>query len=139
MKTLYIPMIWILLLFSYSSAENSYSIIVNKELTMETIDKETASSIYLGKKSNWPNGSRIHVVILDQDEINKLFMNDIIKKTPTQYKAYWNQLVFTGKGTPPISFKTSKEVVEYVKTNSGAIGFIESNQKSGDVKEIMLK
>jgi len=46
--------------------------------------------------------------------------------------------VFAGSGTPPIEKKSDLEVIEYVKKNSGAIGYVSKSTNTTGVKEITV-
>ena len=103
-----------------------------------SLSKDEVKDIFLGKKVQWQNNSKIHFVISRDLDLHKSFLKTYIKRSPKQFRAYWRQMVFTGKGTSPKSFPSEKELLEYVSNNGGAIGYVEKNVATDAVKTIQV-
>ena len=78
-------------------------IIVNKGVSVSSIDADSMQKIYLGKKTKWDNGDKIVPVTLNEGPVHDAFLKNIVKKSSTQFLTYWKQMIFTGKGIPPKS------------------------------------
>ena len=50
-----------------------------------------------------------------------------MKKSVSQYRAYWKRLLFSGGGSAPRTFRTSAQVIDFVTRQPGAIGVVESS------------
>ena len=114
-------------------------IIVNKTVTMSSIDSETIKNIYLGRKNQWDNGSKIYPVMLEGGQAHKNFVADVIKKTSKQFSSFWKKAVFTGKGKPPKAFASEVELVAYVAQTNNAIGYISRSTPHGTVNVLIVK
>lgn len=122
-------------LLSSFSVMAEVSVIVNPANT-STIDASLIKKIYLGKKKSFDNGNKAEVFTLpDNSPDSESFRQKALKKSNSQYKSYWSKLAFTGKGTPPKKASDS-EMINAVKSNPNAIGFINSDKVTGDVKVI---
>jgi ABC-type phosphate transport system substrate-binding protein len=55
-----------------------------------------------------------------------------------QYRAYWKKRLFSGQGTAPKTFTSSRQVVDYVARTPGAVGVVERGAVNDRVKLIEL-
>ncbi len=112
------------------------SVIVNTG-NGDSIDEKLIKRIYLGKAKSFPSGSKVTVFTLSSDaEETDLFRQNALKKSNSQYKSYWAKLAFTGKGTPPKELSSANEMINAVKSDTSAIGFVDSGAVTGEVKVI---
>ena len=58
----------------------------------------------------------------------------IAHKTPSQIRAEWNRLVFSGRANPPLRFGTADEVRAAVARMPGAFAVIDSTSADTTVK-----
>lgn len=111
------------------------SVIVNSANNND-ISSSQIKKIFLGKSKSFADGNKVEVYSLaDGSNDTQVFRLNALSKSNSQYKSYWAKLAFTGKGTPPKSISDS-EMISTVKSNSNAIGFINSDKVTGDVKVI---
>jgi len=59
-----------------------------------------------------------------------------VKKTQSQYTAYWAKLMFTGKGIPPKEIESEKELVMLVSKNPNLIGYVDASAVTDDVRVV---
>lgn len=105
-----------------------FKVVVNAGNAVARIDKDDLARIYLGKKTLWDSGARITPALADEGgPIGLAFLDDVIEKSLSQYRAYWKRLLFSGGGVPPRSFRNSAEVVDFVARQPGAIGVVEAS------------
>ncbi len=114
-------------------------VISNKDVADEALTTKDVQEIFLGKKSRWKDSTKIQFVTIKNQEIHKAFLKSYVKKSEKQYKNYWRNMVFTGRGIPPKRFKSTRELVEYVSKTEGAVGYIDSNTTAVNVKVIDVK
>lgn len=132
-----------LLTFLISScfAANAFAevaIIVNPA-NNATASSEDIQRLFLGKTKNFPNGSDAAPFNLKEgNAAREAFNQAILSKNESQVKAYWSQLVFTGKGTPPKEAADEDEMKKWVAGNPNAIGYIDASKVDGSVK-VLLK
>ena len=120
------------------SAQAEISVIVSASNGNGAIDETTVSNIFLGKSSNFPDGSQ--AVPIDQNAgtpTRETFRDTILKKSASQLKSYWSRLIFTGKGTPPKESGDDAAVKALVAANPNLIGYVDSSVVDGSVKVLM--
>ena len=102
-----------------------------------SLDKTTIARIFLGKKKTFPDGSQaLPVSQKAGNAASKEFADKVLGKSPSQLKAYWSKLVFTGKGTPPDELDNDAAVLEAVAKNPSVIGFVDAASVNGNVKVV---
>jgi ABC-type phosphate transport system substrate-binding protein len=115
----------------------SYKVIVNEGNGVEKLSEEQISDMLLKKVTKWEDGQKIVPVDLEMgSELRETFSKDVHGKSVAAIKAYWQKKIFTGKGIPPVEKSGDQEVIEFVKNNSGAIGYISSRSSASGVKVI---
>jgi ABC-type phosphate transport system substrate-binding protein len=118
---------------------NGYQVIVNKELQIESISRADLKNIYLGKKSRWDGDIKIEAVTLSSGDTHSCFLTDIVQKTPAQFGIYWKRVIFTGKGVPFHKVECEEDMVSYVESTCGAVGYISEKTSTGEAKKIRLE
>jgi ABC-type phosphate transport system substrate-binding protein len=121
------------------AAHANVLIITNKYVKDTAITKADLKEIFLGKKVQWTDNTKIRFVTLKESGPHKTFLRTYINKSAQQYSNYWRKMVFTGKGKIPKSFATSAEMVKYVSATNGAIGYIGSSTKPANVNTINVR
>ena len=114
-------------------------IIVHPGVPVESLDRDTITSIYSGTKVKWENGDKIGVAMLKKGTTHEAFVQDIVGTTPAKLKNIWKKIVFTGTGSPPKIFKQEEQLVEFVSETEGAIGYIDSSTSHEEVKVISIE
>ncbi len=122
--------------FSNTVSAADVIIILNNNVKASDINKSIVKKIYSGYKTKWDNNDSIDLTVMLKSELHEKFLKKYVKKTPSQFKMTWRQMMFTGKGSQPKNFKTIKEVVEYVSKNEGAIGYVSADVPADNVKVI---
>lgn len=111
------------------------AVIVHPTSGAAALTEDDVSRIFLGKSKTFPDGSV--AVSVNQDEgsaVRDKFNEAVCKKNSSQYKAYWSQLVFTGKGTPPKDAGDDAAVKKLVAANPNMIGYIDAGAVDASVK-----
>ena len=113
------------------------AVIVNPSLGLESLSQGDVSNIFLGKKKAFPNGKPAVVISVQADNpIKEEFDKKALKKNPNQMEAYWAQLVFTGRATPPDEFPDEATIKKLVADNPNMIGVISGSNVDASVKSV---
>lgn len=99
------------------------TVILHVDSTMSALKIDQFKDIYLGRKANWEDGSKITVVLPDRGPGNEALMK-ILGKSQSQFTIGWKKLVFSGKGVMPEIVKDDAAVIALVAKTPGAIGYI---------------
>lgn len=107
-------------------------VIVNLKNPATRMFSEQAAQFFLGKSTMFTP--------IDQPEsapIRADFYQKVADKDPSQVKAIWSKLVFTGKSTPPKEYSSNVEVKKAVAADPKAIGYIDKSAVDDTVKVIL--
>jgi ABC-type phosphate transport system substrate-binding protein len=122
-----------------ASAQSTSRVIVGADVEVTEISQSEIARIYLGKKTFWESGARIEPSLLDEKSpVTETFLEENLKKTVRQFRAYWKRHLFSGQGTAPKTFSSSKLVADFVAANPGAIGIVDGSYTDDRVKVIEL-
>jgi ABC-type phosphate transport system substrate-binding protein len=99
-------------------------IITNSDIHLTSLKKKDIRDIFTGKKKRWENDGKITLAVLKNSAVHKQFLKEFVSKTPSQFRNYWREKIFTGEGKIPRVFKTEKSLVDFVASTKGAIGYI---------------
>jgi len=117
-----------------------YKIIVHPENPTTSVDRDFLRDAYLKKSTQWRGGATLRPVDLATSfPVRERFTSEVIKKTPSQLRSYWNQRIFSGKGVPPPEVGSVADMIGYVMNEPGAIGYIPATMDEGDAKVIGVK
>ena len=129
------------ILLALASVGWSAEIIVfaNKNVPDSELQRESIERIYLGKQSQWSDGSHIVPVVLRSGATHSAFVKKYLDRDASQFSTFWKQAVFTGRGLPPKSFETEAELIEFVSETPGAIGYASYLPTSKPIRRIAVK
>ena len=113
------------------------AVIVHPSAGIESLTEDDIARLFLGKSKSFPGGAQ--AVPINQNEgsaVREKFNETVCKKNASQYKAYWSQLVFTGKGTPPKDGGDDAGVKALVAANTNMIGYVDASVVDASVKVV---
>ena len=117
----------------------TYKVIVNNGNAVTSLSKSEVSKYFLKSQKKWSSGTEVTPVDLKaSSSVRERFSKEVHKKTIAQVRAFWQQSVFSGKDTPPRELTNDSQVIEFVKSNPGAIGYVSSGANTQGVKVITL-
>ena len=132
---------WIAGAMVASAAGNEdYKVIVHPGNPVTAIDRQFLREAYLRKTEEWAGGAAVRPIDLtSRFAVRERFDHEVLRKTPSQLRSYWNQQIFSGKGVPPPETDTAEGVVSYVLANPGAVGYVPLDADTRDAKVIKVK
>jgi ABC-type phosphate transport system substrate-binding protein len=132
-----------LMVFSRSSTQSagddSFKIIINVSNPASSMTRSQVSMIFLKKAKTWSDGQEAAPVDQwDRSPVRSAFSRKIHNKPVGAVKAYWNKQIYTGRVLPPPVKKSDADVIAYVKSMSGAIGYVSARAPTADVKVLAV-
>jgi len=114
----------------------SYKVIVNPSNPVSSMSRDDVSRIFLKKTTKFPDGRGASPVDLPVNSpTRESFSKDIHGKSSSAVDAYWQQLIFSGRDIPPPQ-KSESGVLEFVRSNGNAIGYVLPGADTAGVKVI---
>ncbi len=127
-----------LLFVATTLALAEYKVIVNHGNPVSEISKKDLSRIYKMRKKRWDEGNSIMPVNLKgNSSVRKEFSKKVMGRSVKEVEAFYLKRALSGKGQPPKTMKTEKDVIDFVSSNIGAIGYV--SKGGGSVKTIPVR
>lgn len=119
------------LLLSATCAQAELAVIVNPKNPVAKMSAEEAAQYFIGKSKA--------LTPCDYDDAvptRAAFYSRVLQKEPSQVKAIWTKLLFTGKGVAPREYASAADMKKAVAANVNAIGYIDKAAADDSVKVV---
>ena len=120
--------------------EPTFKVVVNARVSTSSLSEKEVSKIFLKKTTAWPSGLKITAVNLGVEHpVREAFSQRIHGKGAHPIERRWETLIFSGMGVPPLKLSTEAEVVAFIRSNAGAIGYVAADTRlPDDVKALEI-
>lgn len=118
-------------------AANPYKIVVNNNVKVDSLSKKAASDLFLKKTAKWPSGAAVVPVDqVDTASVRDAFSRSVHGKPTAAVKSFWNQQIFSGRDVPPVEKRSDAEVLSFVRSTAGAIGYVSEGAATDGVRVV---
>lgn len=115
------------------------AVVVNRENPRSDVSTEELKSIYLGKRTEWSDGTR--TVPVDQAPAapgRAAFLEAVLGMSKAQFAEHWVDQQVRGAGSPPRVATSAAAAVKLVAKLRGAVAFVPVSQVTSAVKVIFV-
>jgi ABC-type phosphate transport system substrate-binding protein len=112
---------------SAHGAEESFRVVVHPQVKGNQIARAALASIFLKQAPRWSDGSA--VLPVDQSirsGVRSSFSNRMLGKSLLEVQVYWQHQIGRGITPPPVK-GSDDEVLGYVASTPGAIGYVSNS------------
>ncbi len=111
-----------------------FKIIVNADNPVGILTPDDVSRLFLRKTATWYDGQANQ-----HAPARAAFLREIHQKNEQALDAFWRQQVFTGKSVPPLVLGSDAEVIDFVRRNPTAVGYVSAGVAVGpEVKVVII-
>src|ERR1700730_3515281 len=111
--------------------------VVSAKSAITSLSKNQAADIFLGRTNHFPNGAQaVPVDLPEGSAVRDEFYEKVAGKSPSQLKAHWSKIIFTGRGQPPKTVADAAELKKMLAANLSAIGYIDETQVDPSVRVV---
>lgn len=114
-------------------------IVVIGNSNVPKIDTVAVQKIYTGKFISIAGVNVTPVGVKPGAVARNRFLQDFLNQDEEKYTAYWTVRRYIGKGAPPAELSSTVEVISYVQSTPGAIGYIDEAELKPGVNVIARK
>lgn len=107
-------------------------VVVNTKNPATRMFREQAAQFFLGKSTLFTP-----IDHADSAAIRGEFCKKVLEMDPSQVKAIWSKLLFTGRATAPRQYGSDADVKKAVAADVSAIGYIDKSAVDDTVKVIL--
>jgi len=127
------------LLISGGLHAQSFKVVVDSGNPITSLTRSEASDLFLKKKTKWVNGTTVFPVdLISGSKVREDFSQQIHGKGVATIRAFWKQAVSSGKVSAPPEKANDAEVIDFIKKNPGAIGYVSSTTNSAGLKVVKI-
>jgi ABC-type phosphate transport system substrate-binding protein len=120
-----------------AQSDYSFVVVVNTANPTSALPRSAVAQLFL-KRAAWADGQR--ALPVDQPEESRTrrdFTQLVHRKSVMAIRSYWQQQIFSGREVPPPEKKSDQEVLQFVRTNPNAIGYVSASADLGDGVKIL--
>jgi ABC-type phosphate transport system substrate-binding protein len=112
-------------------------VIANKDVPVDSISAAALKDIYTGKTAYWEGGQSVVIAVLAGNMDAAL--KEVSGMDASQFKTFWQRLVFSGRGQLPRKAENADSLVALVASTRGAIALAPADAGLKDVKILEVK
>ncbi len=104
-----------------------FVVAVHADNPASSISREDLARIFLKKKGQWDEGGEAHPVDRNADSaVREAFSRTILEREVAEIEGYWQRVSFAGRDAPPPELAADREVLDFVRRDPGAVGYVAS-------------
>ncbi|MFA7240735.1 MAG: hypothetical protein WC091_11530 [Sulfuricellaceae bacterium] len=100
-------------------------IVVIGNSNVPKMDATTVQKVYTGKFVSVAGVNVTPVGVKPGAAARNRFLQEFLNQDEEKYTAYWTVRRYIGKGAPPVELASAADVISYVQTTPGAVGYID--------------
>jgi ABC-type phosphate transport system substrate-binding protein len=121
-----------------SAADSSYQLVAHASTPGSQIRRDVVRAIFLGEAARWSDGTQVRPV--DQSlrsDLRARFCESALGHSVSENGMYWHQRVMSTRVMPPPVKTSDDDVITFVRTNKGAIGYVSGGAALGDDVKVL--
>jgi hypothetical protein len=112
-------------------------VVVNARCGVAAMTRNEVINIFFGRNRQYFNGIEVQPVDLtDTHPDRRRFYDLLVGKDLSEVNAYWSRQVFSGRMRPPAKASSSEEVLKWVMSHPGGIGFVDLAKADARVRVV---
>ena len=101
-------------------------VVANPKSGIDRMTREEVVFVFMGRWRQLPSGLHATPVDAPVDSPERVdFYRQLVNKSPSEVKAYWSRLMFSGGARPPVAASDAEAQMRLLAATPGAIGYIE--------------
>lgn len=122
------------------AAQAAYKVIVNPANAAASLSKTELARMFMKKITAWPDGRAVAVVDQERNSpARQAFSSDVHQKDADAVAAHWQVVVFSGRDVPPKILRSDEDVIAFVRSNPGAIGYVSPGAALDGVRAVTVR
>lgn len=110
-------------------------VVANAKSGIDRMSREEVVYVFMGRWRQLPSGTPAQPIDAPIDSAERaLFYRQLVNKDPSDIKAYWARLIFSGGARPPVSAQSREEQMALLASLQGAVAYMERSAVDSRVK-----
>lgn len=107
------------------SAVPEFRVVVNAANPLQSVQRTLLRDLFLKRETRWPDGAAaLPVDLIPRARARRSFDEQILGRSVAAVRNAWEQSIFSGRDVPPPELATDAEVLRYVASHRGAVGYV---------------
>lgn len=111
-----------------SALASDYLLVTSQKSPIEKLSQKDIRAIFVGDKLFWSDGQRIFPARVGEDTISEQFLKEKVGMSLSEFNTHWRRRAFSGRAIPPRKFESTKDLMDYLNSEPGAIGLIPKSE-----------
>lgn len=108
-----------------AEGQNGYVVIVNDGNPVTQLTMDQVARFFRKQDVRWEHGTEVVPVDLSEGaSARERFSQAVLGRSTSAMKAWWQRQIFSGRGVPPVEKSSEGEVLAFVRSTAGAIGYV---------------
>jgi ABC-type phosphate transport system substrate-binding protein len=123
------------------AAAPGYKLIVHPENPTDTLGRAEVARIFMKTITTWTK-TKLAIQPVDQQRTSPVragFSLAIHQKDADAISAHWQVVVYSGRDVPPKTLSSDEDVLAFVRSTPGGIGYVSEGASLSGVKEVSVK
>ena len=103
------------------------------------MDTVSVQRVYTGRIISFAGVNITPVSLKPGMEERSRFLREFLTQDEEKYTAYWTVRRYIGKGVPPVELPSTGDIVKYVTSTPGAVGYIDESELKPGMNVIVRK
>ncbi len=118
----------------------AFKVIAHSSVTESDVPAAALSKVFLKQSKKLPDGTTVTPVDLAKDsDVRAAFSKAVHGRAVGAVETFWQQQIFSGKEVPPAVKNSDADIIAFVKSTPGAIGYVSGGASTDGVKVIAVK
>lgn len=117
----------------------AFVVVVHRGNPVTSLGRAEVSRMFLKEVARWSNGQAVEPV--DQTvgaPVRAAFSQAVHRRSPQSVASHWRQMVFSGRGLPPPEQRSDADVLRYVSSHAGGIGYVSGTAPLTNVRTLQV-
>jgi len=120
-------------------AHADFYLVVQAANPQRSLTQKEAVDLYMGHSRAFANGDFALVFDLPRDNPRRAaFYETLTGMSQAQVNSYWSRLMFSGQSMPPQALPDEAAMVEIIKRNPSAIGWLSKEPSDKQLKTLLV-
>ncbi|MEM5497666.1 hypothetical protein WNY77_09705 [Paraglaciecola mesophila] len=121
MKNLFFSLIISIVIGFPAAANTSIVVVANTDNKKIQLNRQQVRNLFMGGALPYD----LEAIALPPDNQTRvLFNTKVVGLTESRIQSYWAQMRFTGRKTAPKELNSERVILDYLKSNEGAVGYL---------------
>ena len=121
-------------------AADEFVLVAHPDLRVVSVSRAELSKIFLRRLRTWSDGTPARPVDqLPDRPVRSWFSRRVHGRSVVNIEVYWKRRIFSGRGVPPPELGDDQQVLEFVRTQPGAVGYVAAGRDLAGVRKLALE